>query len=495
MPRVHPPVTNPRDASFPYYKEYAMKVNAPVKPRMTTNNEGTLVRVLNAEQELRRAVCSGMLWEDSYYESGEEIAHRITKLVANLPFHTVAALAVHARNDMKLRHMPLFLARLLARRPTNGRAMGDLLVEIIQRPDELTEFLAIYWKDDPNQPLAKQVKLGLARAMNKFDEYALAKYNRDHAVKLRDVLFLVHSKPRDAKGRGTKVDAIDKPGYKRGEVKRHALTLYNRLITGTMQQPQTWEERLSAGANKKDTFTAMLLDCELGPLALLRNLRNMVEAGVDEGLIRESIKAMKVERILPFQFITAARYAPRFEPELEGSMLRCLKDQTKLAGKTALIVDTSPSMWMAKVSAKSEMTRFDAAAALAILCREICEDVYIFTFNQIAHEVPTRSGFALRDAMQATKGNASYGGLAVHEANKRGYDRIIVLTDGEWHTPLLPGQRLRPALEASPPPVSKLAYMINVSNTKNGVGYGKWTSLDGWSEAIVRYIQEVERLD
>ena len=38
------------------------------------------------------------------------------------------------------------------------------------------------------QPVSAQVKKGLARALTKFDAYQLAKYDRDSAVKLRDVL-------------------------------------------------------------------------------------------------------------------------------------------------------------------------------------------------------------------------------------------------------------------------------------------------------------------
>jgi hypothetical protein len=44
----------------------------------------------------------------------------------------------------------------------------------------------------------------------------------------------------------------------------------------------------------------------------------------------------------------------------------------------------------------------------------------------------------------------------------------------------------------SPAPLTDKAYMVNVSTTKNGVGYGKWTSIDGWSEAIVEFIQQSE---
>ncbi len=34
--------------------------------------------------------------------------------------------------------------------------------------------------------------------------------------------------------------------------------------------------------------------------------------------------------------------------------------------------------------------------------------------------------------------------------------------------------------------------MINVASAKNGVGYGKWAHIDGWSEAVVEYIRELE---
>jgi 60 kDa SS-A/Ro ribonucleoprotein len=41
------------------------------------------------------------------------------------------------------------------------------------------------------------VKKGLAAAFPKFDEHALAKYDRGGPIKLRDVLFLSHAKPHD----------------------------------------------------------------------------------------------------------------------------------------------------------------------------------------------------------------------------------------------------------------------------------------------------------
>jgi hypothetical protein len=35
-------------------------------------------------------------------------------------------------------------------------------------------------------------------------------------------------------------------------------------------------------------------------------------------------------------------------------------------------------------------------------------------------------------------------------------------------------------------------YVINVASNKNGVGYGPWTRIDGWSDAVVEYIRALE---
>ncbi len=35
-------------------------------------------------------------------------------------------------------------------------------------------------------------------------------------------------------------------------------------------------------------------------------------------------------------------------------------------------------------------------------------------------------------------------------------------------------------------------YIINVASYKNGVRYGAWTHIDGWSEAVIEYIRSFE---
>ncbi|HWF04038.1 MAG TPA: TROVE domain-containing protein [Candidatus Angelobacter sp.] len=455
------------------------RTNMPASHPPELNHEGTRVARLRPEQTLRRLCMSTLLWEDGFYVDGKSHAELIREVLPLVQSHVVAEIAIEARSKQKLRHLPLFLVRELARKadgtigPNRFYSIATVLQSVIQRPDELAEFLAIYWKDvnRVKEPISAQVKKGLALAFQKFDEYALAKYNRDGAIKLRDVMFLVHPKPKDAE----------------------QAAVWKRLASGELEVPITWETQLSAGEKKtepekKVIWESLIQENKLGALAVMRNLRNMQEAGVDEAMIKGAIRTMKTERVLPFRFIAAARHNPWLEPELEQAMLKCLASAEKLPGKTALVIDTSPSMWGERVSSNSEMDRFEAAAALAILAREVCEAVSIYAFNQTAHIVPARSGFALRDALARTKGNASFGGLAVELANSHGYDRIIVLTDGEWHHGSTQGN----ALLVSPPPLTEKAYMVNVANTRNGVGYGKWISVDGWSEAIIDFIRECE---
>ena len=141
-------------------------------------HEGAPAAPIDAEAQLRRSVLACLLWEDQFYENGIAIADRIAGLVPRVEAARVAALAVEAREQMKLRHVPLLLVREAARFATHRGIVAETLARVIQRADELAEFLAIYWKDG-RQPLSAQVKKGLAAAFCKFDEYALAKYNRD----------------------------------------------------------------------------------------------------------------------------------------------------------------------------------------------------------------------------------------------------------------------------------------------------------------------------
>ena len=433
------------------------------KPRPRTH-EGGLASIITPEQALRRSVLSCMLWEGEFYEDGVQIAGRIHELVPKVTAEKVAALAIEARERMKLRHAPLLLVREMARYATHRGLVAETLTRVIQRADELSEFVAIYWASG-RQPLSAQVKKGLASAFGKFDEYALAKYDRAGAVRLRDLLFLCHARPVDAA----------------------QAALWKRLADNELATPDTWEVALSAagrgeGAEKKAVWERLLAERRLGALALLRNLRNLHQAGVSEELVLAALAALKTDRVLPFRFLAAARVAPQWEQPLEAAMFRSLEGRAaSLPGHTVLLVDVSGSM-EAPLSRRSEMRRTDAAYGLAILLREIGEKVTIYTFSDQARLVPSRRGMALRDALETSQPHSgTYLGKALEHVTadvRPGWDRLIVITDEQSH-------------DKVPAPRGK-GYVINVASNQNGVGYGAWTHIDGWSEAVVDYIAELE---
>ncbi len=150
-----------------------MKTNIPVGHIYT--HEGAVAKHINSEQQLRRSVMSCLLWEAQFYEDGVAIADRIAQIIPKVGAKKVAAIAIEAREKMKLRHIPLLIVREMARINTHKHMVAKTLARVIQRADELTEFCAIYWADG-RQPLSAQVKKGLADAFRKFNEYQLAKW-------------------------------------------------------------------------------------------------------------------------------------------------------------------------------------------------------------------------------------------------------------------------------------------------------------------------------
>lgn len=433
------------------------KINRRVRD-LDTNEAGTKVPKIGVEKQLRRVVLANMLFENQFYMDGESSADLIKTLVPKADPKSVQDLAIEARGKFKLRHVPLLLARELAR---IGKLPHEVLTNIIQRPDEMGEFVSHYWSEK-KQPLSNQVKKGLANCFHKFSEYQLAKWNKSSAaIKLRDVLFMTHAKPKTAE----------------------ETALFKRIAEDTLKTPDTWEVALSGGADKRETFERLMSEKKLGALAFLRNLRNMDQAGVPECLVRAYANELDVSRVLPFRFIAAANIVPHYEDMLESMMFKALQDMPKLPGRTAIVVDVSGSMFGTKISDKSDLDRFSAAAALAIMCKELCESTAIYSFSYDAVRVAPRRGFALGNAISASQ---QHGGTQLGKSLRTvfadsEYDRVIVFTDEQSYD-----RPVRPTGGAK-------GYIINVAAYKNGVNHTDWVSIDGFSEAVFDYICELEK--
>ena len=428
-----------------------MQVNAKAHAPTRTFEGGVSYPIPPVEQ-LRRSVMTTMLWEDQFYEDGEAIAARIVRLVKEVGPAESMKIMFEAKEGQHLRHAPMLIAVALVK---NFRLSAIDISRIITRADELGEFLSMYWKDG-RCPIDHQIRKGLALAFGKFDEYQLAKYNRNKAVKLRDVLRMVRPKPKNA------VQA----------------ELWRRVVKGELATPDTWEVALSAGSDKATTFKRLIDEGKLGDLAFVRNLRNMRGAGISVDYLRAAITQREYKRILPFQFIAAARYVPELETELEAAMLVALQSFEKIEGEVAILVDGSGSM-AANLSEKSEISRFDAACGVAMMAREVCSKVTVYRFNEVVAPVPARRGFALRDALGTANGSTRMW-AAIRYVAKLGPRRLmVVITDEQTEDNGMVNDANADMLA-----------IINVASSEKGIGYGRGSvHISGWSENVITYLQ------
>lgn len=449
-------------------------------PRVRTHEGGRATNRLGNLEQLSRTLMSCMLWEQTFYEDGRSIADRIISIISSLTedeLHDASAIILAAK-DSGLRHAPLLAAAAVAQRAYPGSRA--LVRNVIRRADELSEFMAI-WEEvtglhRPNSP----VKKGIADAFHEFDEYQFAKYNRDKAWKLRDVMFVTHPKARNPEEQ----------------------ELFRKIADDNLETPDTWETALSAGANKCDIFEAMLREGRLGGLALLRNLRNMQDAGVPYEVIRDGIKAMHVGRILPFRFVVAAGYAPAYANHLEAKMFERLKQYDTLDKKVAILVDVSGSMGTS-LSSKSDMNRVTAAATIAAMIREISTDARVYGFpivrrgdlfyewrvpkyartlpGNVVFEISSSyRGFALINHIRQFSGGPTPLAEAISAVSMDATpDLMIVVTDEQAHDNV--------AVPGCP------GYLINVASYEPAIDHGHWERINGFSEKVVDFIVRNER--
>jgi 60 kDa SS-A/Ro ribonucleoprotein len=431
-----------------------------------------------------------MLWEDTFYESGEDIAKRIQRLAAIVPPHDLAALAIEARQQFHLRHVPLLLLLELAK---TGRGIPGLtrntVEAVVSRADEMAELLAMYWRDG-KKPVPNGLLRGLRQAALKFDTYQLNKWDRDGSVKLRDVVFVSHINFPDVERSQLIANLVNRESFP--EITKGGYRVQANLgLSGEPRypSPETWEALIAAaGSNKaarKDIWTDLLkrnLNREhggMGYMAILRNLSNFQKDGVNCQLVEAAIEArVGASRVLPFRFIQAAKVAPLFFRSLDMALKAAIASQDGLSGTTALCVDCSGSM-QSPVSGKSQVSRFEAAAALAGC---VNGRTRLIAFGESAKEIMPIQGLGCVTALQnANVGYSTNAHLAVAIANQMNADRIILITDAQ----------LTHVLQK---PNAPNAYLINVAAYQNGVGYERWTHIDGFSATTLDYIREIERL-
>ena len=138
-----------------------MKTNTAVMRKRVTTHEGAPAVSMDAETQLRRSAMACMLWEDSFYESGVDIAARILDLVGKVPAQVASEIAIDARTKQNLRHASLWILVAMIRQEYKSEedraVLGRTIPQVLLRADEPGELIALYWKDaaSPNAMFCK----------------------------------------------------------------------------------------------------------------------------------------------------------------------------------------------------------------------------------------------------------------------------------------------------------------------------------------------------
>lgn len=460
----------------------------------TLNRKHTIQRYTNAvnhagaaaqietdpKKHLLKLCCGCMLFEPSYYADGTQTAIEILETCASLQVPEICEVALIVNGSYNLRSVSTYLlaiaivqrnAQAGKQRVLSERVIINTCRSILARPDMLTELFVQYQALAGQDATFPKILRKISQdRMNAFSEYQIAKYATRGGLGLKDVLRITHVKPNS-------------PDRER---------LFGALCKGTLETPPTWEKRLSSGEDHKVVWQQMLTDGTLGGIAVLKNLRNMLNAQVDTELIRQTLRHTHLFRgALITQILAANQYSHGMFSEELSDLLMSATQTKLLPGRTAFLVDVSGSM-VNSLAARSEATLLDAACMIASVGYMHTEDrtgSSLWSFSTNLRQVHCNEKSSLFEIAQRISASQPHSSTNLVQAlrslnTKTQYDRLVVITD-EQHQ----GSGMPAAL-------TKQSYIINVASYAPGIhtelGY---TRINGFSPQVLRFINESEALN
>lgn len=453
------------------------------------------------------------LLEDSFYESDEEHLQAVVRRFdaaadANPGF--VLRLAAYARQELSLRDIPQVLLVLAANDDRFKDDSSESLVRkwapaIIQRMDETATALAVHddlFDGTAPWPLRRGIEDALVGMAN---AYTLGKYELTRReVTLRDVFNRVHPKPVDDE------QAALFERFMRGDLDDYP-------EVEPLSSPNTWETVISERGNTKDAWELLIENDEytLPIFASIRNLRNMLEAGVDEELIVDhlSLEAVQHAPLYPFRYYQAYKaldeaglQAPAVERWLEEAIEAAIDNVPDGLGETFVGVDLSGSMILG-LSARSTIRCKEIGALFGAVLA--AHGARVGGFGDDFAEVPMHVDTPIlgrQDALLGIDdevGNATNGWkvLAYLREEAIELDRVVLFTDMQlWDSTggLVSDDRtVRAEFETYHEEVAPEAslYLIDLAAYGGLVtpeGYEDVYNISGWSGTVLDFIVSAE---
>lgn len=394
----------------------------------TVNKCGHSAYKMNDKSKLVTQVLTSFFNEKKFYgDNSVEMQETIKNVIKTDP-QFVANLAVFARREFNMRSVAHILTAYLAHEEEGKPYTRKTVRAVTLRGDDVTEIMSCYLSLF-DKPIPNALKKGISDAMRYFDEYTLAKYKGNgKAVKMRDLLCLCRPTPR------TQAQS----------------DMWKRLLNNELETPVTWETQLSANGNNAETWEKLIDSEKVGYMALLRNLRNILNANpsnIDKVFDTiQNPEAVKRSKQLPFRYLSAYRElegigGSRLFDVLENAVETSIDNIPKLSGTTVIAVDTSGSM-SSYISQKSSVRCQDIAMLLGLIANKICENSIFYTFDTDIekYSLSSRNGILYTTLHTRPNGGGTHMYLPFQKMINDNVkaDRVIVITDnqcnGGWYS-------------------------------------------------------------
>ena len=440
------------------------------------NAEGGPGFVSDAKGELFRLAVVNFVGENTFYASGSDRDARFNGLVRQVAledFEWLSGMLGWLRSGANMRSASLTgAAQAVQARIEAGEFDGnaDLIDSVLQRADEPGEFIA-YWQSqfDPDSlhtrspRLPQAVRKGLERAVVRlYTERAFLKWDSPkRGVRFADVIELIHPTPSAEwqgglfkhilddrhHGDGTPTGSLPvleaRAAWNGLDTQRKLSLVKGRGASEALRAAGlTWENVLSDLGGSADKATLWnAIAPTMGLMALIRNLRNMDEAGIDRSVARtlahkiSDPSEVAASRLLPYRFLSAYLAAPsdRWKQPLTDALEESLKSVPSLPGRTLVLVDTSASMSSMGYSARSTVTPAMAGALLGVVfASRQAGDLYGFADDVFAHQARAGQGVLSQVTDFVSRiGEAGHGTemTGALRATYKGHARVVIVSD------------------------------------------------------------------
>jgi 60 kDa SS-A/Ro ribonucleoprotein len=404
----------------------------------------------------------GFVTCDELPETAREVIATAIDVANGKTPEDMLAIANWLRNEMNIRMTPQILLVLASQMGGTKSLVRKYATHIVKRPDEVKTCLLIHRFLFGLKNLPNGLASGLADATSKFGERGLMKYDDSGFPTWKDVLCWL---PRKA---GWPLSAEVAKYFITGKIddpaKTPIISARKELVKKTVFDTEArdlakksqvnWEVLLSQFGKEKNKVWSFLIDNGLiGYMALLRNLRNILEAKVAKGVIQKvSDKLSNKDEVakskqLPFRFLSAKTVLDTMSggfdhadysevvAAIELAANEACANIPVMSGETMVFADNSGSMTSAKLSEKSAQDCRDAANMLSGIAAKVCERPYLFAFGSSLQEIrfaKTDTVMGICDKVKRSgDGGSTNGHLCIEHLIKSGKTpaRVIILTD------------------------------------------------------------------